>query len=61
MLLFVIPFQGLSEVKCAGSFNGGDVLGVKCVVEVVEVGTGGGADAEVVNHESEGGVASVVV
>ena len=51
MLSFVIPFQGHSEVKCAGSVDGNDVLGVKCVVEMVEVGTGGGADAEIIDYE----------
>ena len=60
MSLCIIPLQGHAEVDGIGSVNGGGILEVKYVVEVVKVGAGGGADAKVVNHESEGGVAGAV-
>ena len=57
----IIPLQGHAEVEGTGSVDGGGILGVQRVVEVVEVGTGGRADAEVVDHESKGGVAGEVL
>ena len=62
MSFVVVPLQVHAEVECARLINDGDIIGVEHVVEVVKVkaGTGGGADAEVVDHEGEGGVASEV-
>ena len=54
---FVTPLQGHAEVdECAVAVNGGVIFRVEGAVEVVKVGIVGGADAEIVDHEGEGGV-----
>ena len=45
----IIPLQGHAEVEGTDSVDGGGILGVQRVVDVVKVGAGSGTDAEVVN------------
>ena len=49
-----VPLQDYSEVEGACSVDGGGILRVESVVEVVKVGTGGDTDTKFIDHECEG-------
>ena len=58
--LIKILIEGRAEIEGTFMIDGGGVFWIQCVVEVVEIGAGSGADTEIVKHESEGGVSCVV-
>ena len=51
VISFVVPLQGHAEVEGSYSIDGGGLLRVESVVEVVMVDKEGGADSEVVDHK----------